>query len=154
LEKGEAAIVTGQFVALALLILILGNYANIAGVTNVQVGKVYWGTPSTGVVLKSNSVNKVNASAGTISVLVTLPTHSTVATSSASRLCLSAGANSTGEYRTYNNFTIGFYSQTKQNYVSFGPTTQSTGESCVYTISVTDSLQQVATWTATVNETA
>jgi hypothetical protein len=100
LEKGEAAIVTGQFVALALLILILGNYANIAGVTNVQVGKVYWGTPSTGVVLKSNSVNRVNASAGTISVLVTLPTHSTVATSSASRLCLSAGANSTGEYRT------------------------------------------------------
>jgi len=137
-----------------VLILILGNYGNVTGINNVQVGKAYWGTPEAGVALKSNTVNDVNASASTISILFNLPAHSTVASSTASRLCLAPGANNTGEYLVYSNVTISYYAQTKQNYVSFGPTGQAPGESCVYNVSVTDSLQQVATWTATVNETA
>jgi hypothetical protein len=153
LEKGEIGIVAGQFIALALVILILGNYFG-PGATNgsnmPEIGKVYWGTPSAGVTLGSHTVTQVTTNASSISMYFSLATGTTIGSASASRLCVNPSANNTGEVQVYTRIPINYDTQKKQNYVEFGSTGQAQGIGCTYTITVTDSLQQTVTWVGTV----
>ncbi len=152
MDKGETAIVAGQFVALAVVILLLGNYAGIvnSSVTTATVGKVYWGDPSAGVVLKSASVNTESKNATSISLFFLLPPGTAPGLPSVTRLCLNPTANDRGAALVYTNITISYDSENKQNYLTFGPTGQSPGFSCSYTVTITDSILQTATWTSTV----
>jgi hypothetical protein len=152
LEKGETAIVGGQFIALAVIILVLGNYAGIvnSSVTTATVEKVYWGVPSADVVLKSATVNTENANASSISLFFALPPGTAPGLPSVARLCLNPTANNSGVSLVYTKIPIGYDSKTKQYYITFGPTGQPSGFSCSYTVTVTDSVQQTATWTSTV----
>lgn len=153
MEKGEVAIVGGQFLALAVLVLLLGNYAGIGtnGSQTTKIGTVYWGAPSGGVALASGTLNTEKTNASTISLYFTLATNSAISPPiAASRLCINPSANSTGEYLIYTNIPINYDSQKHQNFISFGPTGQPLGIGCSYTVSITDSLQQVTTWTGTV----
>jgi hypothetical protein len=150
LEKGEAAIVGGQFLALAVLVLLLGNYAGLGIHSTSQVGTVYWGAPSGGVTLDKGAVNVEKSNASTISLYFSLAASTSISSISAGRLCINPAANNTGEVLTYTHIPINFDSKKHQNYISFGPTGQPLGIGCVYTITITDSLQQVATWTGTV----
>lgn len=149
LEKGEVAIVGGQFLALAVLVLILGNYAGTSGPTT-HVGTVYWGAPSGGVTLAKNAVNSEKSNASLIYVYYTLASNTAVSSISASRLCLNPAANNTGESLIYTQIPINYDSQRHQNYISFGPTGQAAGIGCDYTVVITDTVQQVTTWTGTV----
>lgn len=156
MEKGEAGILAGQFAALAVVILLLSNYLPVASATTTGIGKVYWGDPVTGVTLTKGGTNVETANASTISALYTLASGTLPTSVSAVRLCLDAKANDTGANLVYTNIQFE-YSQVKHaNYLSFGPASQPPNLSCTYTISLTDSLQQTVTWSATVrvNSTA
>jgi len=151
LERGEIGIVAGQFIALALVILILGNYVGagpISGTT--ETGKVYWGAPSAGVTLGSRSVTQVTTNASSISMYFSLASGTTIGSASASRLCVNPSANNTGEVQVYTRIPINYDTQKMQNYLQFGSTGQALGIGCTYTITVTDSLQQTVTWVGSV----
>ncbi|MDA4114835.1 MAG: hypothetical protein OK474_12395 [Thaumarchaeota archaeon] len=152
LEKGEIAIVAGQFIALALVILILGNYfgTNTNQTLTPETGKVYWGAPSAGVTLEIHRLTQVNTNASSISMYFSLAQGTTIGSASASRLCVNPSTNNTGEVQGYTRILINYDGQKKQNYLQFGPTGQALGIGCTYTISVTDSLQQTVTWVGTV----
>lgn len=150
MERGEVGILAGQFAALALVILLLSNYLPIASATTTGIGKVYWGDPSTGVPLTKGGTNLETSNASTISVLYTLASGTKPASVSAVRLCLDAKANETGANLVYTNIRLEYSQARHTNYLSFGPTNQSSDLTCTYTISLTDSIQQTVTWSATV----
>ena len=152
MEKGEVVILTGQFLALAVLVLLLGNYISTlgGGPTTTQAGPAYWGGITSGVALKSGAVNSETTNASVISVYFEVAQSTRIASLSASRLCLTSGANATGEERAYTTIPISYDPQKGQDYVSFGPTGQPLGVRCDYTFTITDTLQSVATWTGTV----
>jgi hypothetical protein len=149
-EKGEIGIVAGQFIALALVIIILGNYVGPPQNATTTVGKVYWGQPPAQVTLGSDKVTTVTSNANNISLYFSLATGTTIHSASASRLCVNPGANNTGEVQDYTLIPINYDAKDKLNYVEFGPTAQTPGIGCTYTITVTDSLQQTITWVGTV----
>jgi hypothetical protein len=156
-EKGEVAIVGGQFLALALVVLILGNYLGtgaINGVSIPEVKNVYWGPPSGSPTLDKGGVTTVKANSSTISVFYSLASGTQISSIAASRLCLNPSAQSKGTDQVYTNMTIEYDSKVRLNYVQLGPapisTEQPVGIRCYYSITITDSLQQVATWTGTV----
>jgi hypothetical protein len=151
LEKGEVVIVGGQFLALAVLILLLGNYAGVGlGSQTTKVGTVYWGAPPAGTALTKDALNKETANASALYVYFSLTSSATVSSVSASRLCLDTAANNTGGSLTYTQISINYDSQKRLNYVTFGPVGQPLGVGCDYTVSITDSLQQTVTWTGSV----
>jgi hypothetical protein len=151
LEKGEIGIVAGQFIALALVIIILGNYVGPTQNATTTAGKVYWGTPSAGVILVSNKVTTVTSNSSSISMYFSLASGTTIGSASASRLCVNPRANNTGGVQGYTRISINYDAGKKQNYIQFGPTGQALGIGCTYTITVTDSLQQTVTWVGTVS---
>lgn len=146
MEKGEAAILAGQFGALALAILILSNFA--AGTNNVlstpTIGSVYWGPVSDKVQLTNGVTNTEPANATTMSVYFALAVGTSPASVSAVRLC--SYANDTGEELVYTELMINY----KTNSFTFNTTGQVAGATCTYTLTLTDSLQQVVTWVAIV----
>jgi hypothetical protein len=148
LEKGEVAILTGQFGALVLAILLLSNFAS--GANNVlstpTIGSVYWGSVSANVKLTNGVTNTETVNAANISVYYALAVGTSPASVSAVRLCSNAPPNPTGQELVYTNLTINYSS----NSFTFNTTGQSAGQTCTYTLSLTDSLQQVVTWVATV----
>lgn len=153
MERGEAGIITVQFLALAILVLLLGNYGNVtgAGISTPQVNHVYWGTPSKTNELKTGGLNTEGVNASTISLYFSLPKGASIALPvTASRLCLDTKANNTGEVRVYDNISVNWDPTVRQNYVEIGPTGQPSGIGCSYTITITDTIQQTATWTDTV----
>jgi hypothetical protein len=151
LEKGEVAIVGGQFLALAVLILLLGNYAGVGlGSPTTKVGTVYWGAPPGGAALTKGVLNKETTNASAMYVYFNLGPSTTVSSVSASRLCLDTAANNTGGSLTYTQISINYDSQKHENYITFGPTGQPSGVGCDYTVTITDSLQVVNTWTGSV----
>ena len=153
MERGEVAIVSIQFVALALLVLLLGNYGNVTGkgVSYAQVDNVYWGTPSQTTALKAGGLNVESVNASTVSLYFSIPQGSSIASPiTASRICIDPAANNTGQVRDYTNITINWDSKAKQNYIAIGPAGQPEGIGCSYTISFSDSLNQPVSWTAVV----
>jgi hypothetical protein len=154
LEKGEVGIVVGQFAALAIVILLLSNFIPIASATSTGIGKVYWGSPDTGVALSSGGKNVEKANASTISALYTLATGSEPASVTAVRLCLNPQANYTGANQVYTDVQFNYSLSKHSHYISFGPTDQPANLVCTYTISLTDSVQSTVTWSATVEVNA
>jgi len=152
-EKGEAGILAIQFGALVLALLVLSNFISSSGVVSSPIStptiqNVYWGDPATGVALSKATTNMEAKNASTMSAFYTLASGTTPDGATASRLCLSK--NGTGESFSYARVAFLHDAAKHSNYVSFGPTGQSLGETCTYTITLTDSLQQVVTWYATV----
>ncbi len=153
MERGEVGILAIQFGALVLALLILSNFISSSGVVSSPISTptiqgVYWGDPATGVALSKGTTNLESTNASTISVFYTLASGTSPDAASASRLCLAK--NGTGESFTYARVVF-LHDQAKHsNYISFGPTGQALGETCTYTIALTDSLQQVVTWYATI----
>jgi len=141
LERGELAIVAGQFAALALVVILLGNYAGVGGLNGVSTGvaSVYWGPASANAPLQKNLLNLEPVNASIISVYYTLAQGTQVESVAASRLCVLA--NGTGLEHIYSNLTLSTDTAKKATYFTFGPTTQSSGWTCGYTITLTDSLQ-------------
>ncbi len=145
----------GQFLALAVLILLLGNYAGIGlGSPTTKVGTVYWGAPPGGAVLVKDTLNKETTNASAMYVYFSLAPSATVSSVTASRLCLDTAANNTGGSLTYTQIAINYDSQKHQNYLSFGPVGQPSGVGCDYTVTIIDSLQQTNTWTGSVKLTS
>jgi len=154
-EKGEAAIVGGQVLALLVVVLLLGNYLhtngqNFNGVSIPQMGTVYWGIPSNGTALDKNALNTMSVDSSSISIFYTLAYGTSISGISASRLCLNPGANETGLIQIYTNLTIFYYPKNHDNYIVLSPTDQPPGLRCTYSITITDSLQQIASWVGTV----
>jgi hypothetical protein len=153
LERGEVGIITVQFAALAVLVILLGNYGNVtgAGPSSAQVNHVYWGATSKGTELKTGGLNTETVNSSTISLYFSLPRGTTIALPvTASRLCLNPSENDTGKVRVYDNISVNWDPTARQNYVQIGPTGQPSGVGCSYTITITDTVGQTATWTDTI----
>jgi hypothetical protein len=146
LEKGEVGILAGQFGALVIAILLLSNFVGSSALSEPTVGAVYWGSPSSPYQLTRDVTNTETMNASMISVFYTLAPTTTPSSVSVSRLCLDASHNDTGGVLNYNNVTFAFDSANNKNYISFGPVGQEVGQTCSYTVTLTDSLQQQASW--------
>jgi hypothetical protein len=79
-----------------------------------------------------------------MSVYFALAVGTSPASVSAVRLC--SYANDTGEELVYTELMINY----KTNSFTFNTTGQVAGATCTYTLTLTDSLQQVVTWVAIV----
>jgi hypothetical protein len=150
LEKGEVAIVSGQFIALALVIILLGNFAGGTGtgISTPVIGNVYWGSASAGVTLQKGALNTEQTNASSVSVYYTLVRSTHVSSVAASRLCLAT--DGTGQELVYTKIPLSNDTTSKSTFFTFGPTGQATGLTCYYTVSITDSLQEVITWSGSV----
>ncbi len=149
MERGEVAIVAGQFAALALVVILLGNYAGVGGLSASSTGiaSVYWGPASANAPLQKNLLNIEPANVSIISVYYTLAQGTKVESVGASRLCVLA--NGTGLEHVYANLTLST-DAAKKAYFTFGSTAQPSGWTCGYTITLTDNLQQVTMWVTSV----
>ncbi|MDG6925320.1 MAG: hypothetical protein JRN09_02080 [Nitrososphaerota archaeon] len=151
MEKGEVGILAGQFGALIIAVLVLANFLGTSSaLSNPTIGTVYWGGPSSQYQLTRDATNTETMNATTISVFYVLAPTTTPASVTVSRLCLDASRNDTGGIYNYNNVTFAYDSSSNRNYISFGPVGQQIGQTCTYTVILTDSLQQQASWIATV----
>lgn len=152
MEKGEVAILAGQFAALAVTVLLLSNFVGASAISTPSIVSVDWGGPSSHYGLTKNSLNQEKVNESTISVFYTLAPTTVPSSASASRLCL--GENGTGEVFTYAKVLFLTDNSTGKSYLSFGPVGQPFGETCTYTILLTDSLEQTVTWVGSVQEVA
>lgn len=154
MEKGEVAILSIQFGALILVVLLLSNFGS--GVTNASstpsIPKVYWGIPPPGNGTSiGQSTNHETVNASTMSFYYTLAPTTSLVTASASVFCVNPqNATASGDIIDYTNLTRHYDTSAKDFYFTFGPVGQPNGWSCVYSLSVTDSLGQVSTWVGTV----
>ncbi len=107
LERGEAAIVVVQFVALVSVVLLLSSFSpGQSAQSTPVVGSVYWGTSSQGVPLAAGKLTTVTQNESVVTAYFTVAFSTKVSAVSGSRLCI--GPNSTaGESTTYTiiNFT-------------------------------------------------
>jgi hypothetical protein len=147
LEKGEVAILTGQFAALAVAILLLSNFAGGSALSVPKVTTAYWGAPSGNIALTQGANNHETINASNMSVFYTLAQGTTPSSVSATRLCLDPEENNTGGVYTYTDIVFGYDNVSKSNYISFGPVEQQLGQTCTYTVQLTDSQLQTATAT-------
>jgi hypothetical protein len=85
-----------------------------------------------------------------MSVFYSLAESTTPASVTAGRLCLDSNANDTGGVYVYTDITFNYSASQRSNYISFGPTGQVVGQTCTYTVELTDSLQQTYVWVSTV----
>jgi hypothetical protein len=153
LEKGEVAILGIQFGALLIVVLVVGNlFPGFTTPTATALSGVYWGDPA-GNELVSNAGNlKTTANQSTIFVYFHIGEGTAVASASASRFCTDKNGT-TGESTTYVRIQFAYDSVRKANYLVITPTYQKSGWSCVYSVQITDTLQQTVRWTAIVELT-
>lgn len=148
LEKGEVAIIAGQFAALAVAILLLSGAGAVPAISTPQINSIYWGgpPPASNISITKSALNRETVNASTISVFYGLAAGTTPDSAAASRLCLSA--NGTGKVFTYVEVSFLYDNASKKYYMSFGPGGGPLGEQCTYTVTLTDSLLQsvTATW--------
>ncbi len=145
MERGEVGILAAQFAALAVAILVLSGAGTTFATSVPTVGNVYWGAPSGHIGLTKGANNDETVNATTISVFYTLAPSTTPSSVTATRLCLDADENYTGGVYTYTDVKFLYDNASKSNYISFGPVQQQLGQTCTYTLDLTDSLQQTAT---------
>lgn len=153
MEKGEVAVLAIQFSALIIAVLVLSNFAyGSNSSSNPAISAVWWGSPPPGHgVSLGKGTNDETVNASTISVFYTLPYGTRIiAPVTAYRLCQNPNANNTGVADTYSQIVLNYSATKKTLFFTFGPVEQSLGWTCQYSISFTDSLQNVATWTGTV----
>jgi hypothetical protein len=150
LERGEIAIVTIQFVALAGLVFALSIYTPGQNAqSNPVVTSVYWGQPSQGIGLANGQVTKVSLNESTITAYFSVAYSTKVSSVSASRLCVDPNS-AAGVSTVYTNLPFGYDNSRRADYVLVSPTVQTVGWDCTYTIKVTDGLSQTTTWLGTV----
>ena len=154
MEKGEVGILALQFGALAIAVLLLSNFAYGTNSSSTpSVTAVYWGAPPPGVGVKiGTGTHTETTNASQISAFYSLAPGTHLDSISASRLCTTEQTNATSQGDEYDYTYIPRYydSSNKAYYFTFGPTGQPAGWSCLYTIAVTDSLEQGVSWTSTV----
>jgi len=150
LERGEVAIVAAQFAALIAVVLLLSSFTpGQSSQSSPVIGSVYWGTPGQGVTLQNGQLAKValNESAITADFTVAFSTKPSAVTGS--RLCI--GPNSTaGESTTYTYIPFAYDSSKGTYTIVLSSTVQQPGWVCTYTIKVTDTLSESATWLGSV----
>jgi hypothetical protein len=133
LEKGEIFVLSVQFGALILVVLLLSNFAYGTNASSTpSITQVYWGVPP------ASGGNGTTIGRGT-----------SLAAASAQRFCLDPQNNSASS-GTFIYVQVPRHPSSKGFYFSFSPVGQGDNESCVYSMSITDSLQQQATWYGTV----
>jgi hypothetical protein len=151
LERGEMGVLAVQFGALVIVLLVLSNFASgVSVVSTPTITTVYWGAPSSNIQLAKAATNVESANANTMSVFYSLAVSTTPASVTAGRLCLDSDANDTGGTYTYTDIMFNYSSSHHSNYISFGPTDQTVGQTCTYSVQLTDSLQQTYLWVSTV----
>jgi hypothetical protein len=154
LEKGEVGILAVQFGALIFAVLLLSNFAYGTNASSTPaITQVYWGTPPPGTgssIGTGTNLEKTNAT--TMSFFYTLAYSTHLVSVSALSFCTNPQANATagGAANTYTHIPQYYSTSKKAYYFTFGPTGQPTGWSCIYSITITDSLGQQANWAGTV----
>jgi len=154
LEKGEVTILTIQFGALILAVLLLSNFAYGTNASSTpSVTAVYWGAPApaNGTAI-GHGTNTETKNASTISFFYSLAYGTHLVAATASRFCTNPQTNASvgGGDDLFPHLDQYFSSAKGAYYFSFGPTGQPTGWNCIYTITITDSLQQSSGWVGTV----
>jgi hypothetical protein len=154
LEKGEVGILAVQFGALIFAVLLLSNFAYGTNASSTPaITTVYWGSPppASGISIGTGTnIEKTNASA--VSFFYTLAYSTHLVAAAASRFCINPETNATvgGGETVYTNIPNLYSTAKKAYYFTFSLTGQPTGWNCVYSITITDSLQQMANWAGTV----
>ncbi len=150
MEKGEIVILSIQFGALLVVVLVVGNILPIGNIESPPtVSGVYWGDPSNNAAISNGGTLKTPTNQSNIYVYFHLSGGDAVASTSASRFCINQ-TTGTGESTTYVRIQFGYDAARKANFLLITPTTQMAGFSCVYNVQITDRLQQTVKWTATV----
>jgi hypothetical protein len=150
LERGEVAIVSFQFAALAAVVLLLSSYTPGQSAQSTPViGSVYWGAPGQGVALHSGQLAKVTSNESSITAYFSVAFSTQPSAVSGSRLCI--GPNSTaGESTTYTYIPFNYDSSKSAYSITLSPAGQRAGWVCTYTVKITDGLSQTATWLGSV----
>lgn len=150
LERGETAIVALQFTALVGVVLFLSSVSpGQSAQSTPLISKVYYGNSSQGVLLHEGKLVKVTQNETTLTAYFNVAFSTQVSAVSGSRLCL--GPNSTqGDSTTYTYIQFTYSSSKGQGTIPLTPAGQAAGWVCTYTIKVTDSLSQTATWLGSV----
>ncbi|MDG6967189.1 MAG: hypothetical protein JRN23_02045 [Nitrososphaerota archaeon] len=150
LEAGEGGLVVVQFAALVIVVLFLSSVSPDQSAQSTPViTKVYWGTSSQGVPLHEGGLVKVTQNETTVTAYFNVAFSTQVSGVSGSRLCV--GPNSTqGESTTYTYIQFTYISSKGTGTIPLSPAGQQVGWVCTYTIKVTDSLSQTATWLGSV----
>ncbi len=153
MEKGEIFVLSVQFGALILIVLLLSNFAYGTNASSTpSITQVYWGAPpSTGGngTTIGRGTNIEHANATQISFYYTLAPGTSLAAASAQRFCLDP-KNDSASSGSFIFVNIPREPSSKGFYFYFTPVGQRDGESCVYSMTIVDSLQQPATWYGTV----
>jgi hypothetical protein len=154
LEKGEVLILAIQFGALIVAVLLLSNFAYGSNASSTpSITTVYWGSPPPGTgVSIGTGTHTESTNSSVISAFYSLAAGTHIVSFSASRLCSNPQSNATSQGDELDYTYIPRYYDTAKGayYFTFGPTGQPTGWSCVYTITITDSLAQSASWITTI----
>lgn len=150
MEKGEIAVLTIQFGALALVVLFLGNFVPTGAVQSATaINGVYWGSPDSGVKIGNAATLTTTVNQTNIYASFGIEPSAGLASISAGRFCTDP-THTQGESRTYTTEEITFSRAQGTSYLTFSPTGQKAGWSCLYSVQITDSIGQVAKWQGTV----
>lgn len=150
MERGEIAIVAFQFIALFAVVLILTSYTpGQSAQSNPVISSVYWGASSQGIGLPNGQLVKVSQNESVVTAYFTVAFSTQVSAVSGSRLCVAPNSTS-GESTTYTTIPFGYDSSKRADSMTLSPTVQQPGWVCTYTIKVTDTLSQTATWLGSV----
>ena len=150
LEHGEVVIVTIQFAALVLVVLLLSSFSPGQSAQSTPVyGSVYWGTSAQGVALHEGQLTTVTQNESVVTAYFTVAFSTQISGVSGSRLCTTSNSTS-GLSTTYTVIPFTFDESKGSGMVPLSPAGQQAGWICTYTIKVTDSLSQTATWLGSV----
>jgi hypothetical protein len=150
LEPGEVGIVAVQFVALVVVVLLLSSFSpGQSAQSSPAITTVYWGTPSQGTALPSDRVTKVAQNETVVTADFTVAFSTSISAVAGSRLCL-APDSSEGVSTTYTTIPFTFDSSKGSGSLPLSPAGQQAGWVCTYTIRITDTDSQTATWLGSV----
>jgi hypothetical protein len=153
LERGEAGILVIQFAALIAVVLLLSSFsAGQSARSTPNISSVYWGTSDHGIPLQSGKLTRVSQNESLVTAYFTVASSTKVSDVSGSRLCTEPNST-TGESTTYTYIPFTFDPTKGSGTIPLSPTDQPSGWVCTYTIRVTDSLSQTATWLGSVELT-
>jgi hypothetical protein len=147
LEKGEIAVLTLQFAALFLAVIVIGNFLSIGTQSSPDFTTVYWGLPERGDIIPKGGVLKVDSNTSNIFAYFRLSPSTSITSVSALRFCTDSKS---GESRIFDAIKFDLDKTRNENYLVISSTEQAAGWSCTYNIQITDSLGQVLRWTGTV----
>jgi hypothetical protein len=150
MERGEISIVAFQFVALVAVVLLLSSFTpGQSAQSNPVISAVYWGNSSLGTSLPGGHLTRVSQNESAVTAYFTVAFSTHLSAVSGSRLCVGPISTS-GESTSYTTIPFNYDSSKGAYSVVLSPTGQQSGWVCTYTIKVTDTLSQTATWLGSV----